>query len=94
MNTTFRTPVRPMRKVSEKRRIENETYTLLRRKFLEKHPMCQWGNCFNRSVDIHHGSGRYGKNYLDITTWFAFCRGCHNKVHNSPNEARRRGYLK
>lgn len=93
-NSTFtRTPRRPMRKVSEKRELENKTYAVLRRKFLEKHPRCQFKKCSARSFDVHHTAGRGGSNFLDVKTWKAVCRSHHDAIHSSPNEARKQGLL-
>lgn len=66
---------------SEKRKSEEKEYLKLRAEFLKKHPICQWLGCKNKSKDIHHKSGRSGKNYLNEKTWAALCREHHNLVH-------------
>lgn len=66
---------------SEKRVIEEKEYLKKREVFLKKHPICQWLGCKNKSKDVHHKSGRSGKNYLDGKTWAALCREHHNLVH-------------
>lgn len=92
-NSTFRTSS-PLRKVSVKRLTENKIYSVLKKKFLEKHPRCQCKGCSRRAIDIHHRNGRGGHNFLDVTTFMAICRAHHQILHDMPNQARELGYLK
>jgi len=85
----------PIKKVSAKRDKENKAYLTLRKVFLENHKTCQV-NQDGRSVEVHHtysGKDR-DKHFLDVKTWLAVCRGCHNWIHKNPLEARKLGYLK
>jgi len=82
--------------VSDKRKIENAKYTVLRIEFLGKKenqicPITGWP-----ATEIHHtycGKDR-AKYYLDTTTWIAVSRDGHNYIHDNPKEARELGYLK
>ncbi len=85
----------PIKKLSDKRANENKEYLTLRKVFLESHPICQI-NQDGKAVDVHHtysGKDR-AKHFLDVKTWLAVCRDCHNWIHNNPIDARELGYLK
>lgn len=80
---------------SKKQIILDKAYTLLRKDYLEKHPMCEIHapGCHNVATDIHHTEGR-GKNYLMVMTWKASCRKCHDYIHFvNPIWAKEMGYL-
>ena len=73
-------------KISKKKLVENQEYSILRVEFLNKHPTCQakLPGCTVMSTDIHHlysGKDR-SKYYLESTTWKAVCRMCHNFIHD------------
>lgn len=78
-----------LRAMSDKRRKASRKYTILRKKFLLDHPFC---SCGSRSVDVHHSQGR-GANYLNVSSWMASCRPCHDQIHQHPNQARKEGKL-
>jgi hypothetical protein len=83
-------------KVSDKRKVENAKYLVLRIEFLGKKennicPITKYP-----ATEIHHtycGKDR-AKYYLDTTTWIAVSRDGHNWIHDNPKEARELGYLK
>lgn len=83
-------------KISDKRKIENTKYTVLRIEFLGKKenqicPITGW-----IATEIHHtycGKDR-AKYYLDVSTWLAVSRDGHNWIHDNPKEARELGFLK
>ena len=86
--------IRPM---SKKRAAENAIYLKRRTAFLKARPYCE--ACRNLNIDIsekssevHHVFGR-GKYFLDVMTWLAVCRPCHNWIHSHPAEARKLGLL-
>lgn len=82
----------PIRKVSARRQAEAKHYSKLRLQFLADKPTCQV--CLTRkATDVHHVKGRYGGNYLNVTTWLAVCRHCHTYIHNNPAKARAMGLL-
>ena len=76
-----------LRPMSKKRQREARTYSLLRAAFLQAHPVCQM-RCSKPSKDVHHTQGRLGGNYLNVETWLAVCRSCHDWIHSHPKEAR------
>ena len=73
---------------------EDQEYSILRKEFLEKHPMCQakLPGCTHVSTDVHHKSLR-GENYLKISTWLSSCRHCHGWIHTHPKDSRELGLL-
>jgi len=82
-------------KISKKKEIENQEYSILRVEFLTKHPTCQakLPGCTVLSTDIHHMKGR-GKYTLDISTWLSTCRTCHTYIENNPDVAKEYGFTK
>lgn len=91
----FSKPVAPrqkVKKVSDKRKVENEEYFKLRDKFLKENPECQAGIetiCTKESEDVHHMIGR-GKELLNTKFWLSVCRNCHNFIGENPIEAMKR----
>jgi ribosomal protein L32 len=81
-------------KVSEKKKKEDRAYYALRDVFLKNHPQCKLNlqGCFLRSTDVHHVHRR-GQNYLNVKTWMALCRNCHEYVERHPKESRERGWI-
>lgn len=81
---------------SEKQKALDKAYSLMRKEYLTKHPMCEInlpGICKGNACDIHHTAYR-GINTLAQATWLAACRECHEWCHKFPKEARILGYLK
>ena len=73
--------------VSKKRQVEMDEYSKKRKAFLALKPQCEAylvGTCTRTSTDVHHlysGKDR-DKYYLNISTWKAVCRNCHNYIHD------------
>lgn len=89
-------PQKAIKKVSEKRSIENLQYSADRIVFLGKpeNKICPITK--QPAIEVHHtysGKDR-SKYYLDSTTWLAVSRDGHNWIHDNPKEARELGYLK
>jgi hypothetical protein len=82
-------------KISKKKAIENQEYSILRVEFLNKHPTCQakLPGCTVMSCDVHHSRGR-GKYTLDVSTWFALCRACHVYIEMNSDVAKEYGFTK
>ena len=85
-----------IKKVSEKRKLQDIEYKKLRLEFLSKpeNQICPISK--QQTVEVHHtysGKDR-SKYYLDTTTWLAVSRDGHNWIHNHPKDARELGYLK
>jgi hypothetical protein len=84
-----------LKQKSDKQKAIDKAYTLMRKEYLNKHPMCEikLPGCTGHATDIHHTEYR-GINTLAQATWLAVCRGCHDWCHSNPKEARELGYLK
>jgi len=72
--------------VSKKRQGEMDEYSKKRTAYLIIHSTCQAKlvGCSGASTDVHHlysGKDR-DKYYLQISTWKAVCRNCHNYIHD------------
>ena len=83
--------------MSKKRSAQLKLYKGLREDYLKEHPMC--AVCDTKaSQDVHHKAGR-GPNMLEVDTWLAVCRQCHDDIHfgsmrgKGPKWARENGYL-
>lgn len=81
-----------IRKVSPKRKEDNEKYSVLRKEFLKLYPVCLSGVCQNASTDVHHKKGRIGSLFLDTEFWMPVCRECHQWIETHPVEAKEKGY--
>lgn len=93
-----------LRRVSEKRGVEEKIYSKLRILFLKRHPWCELcisplalaensnQPCMVRASTVHHCAGR-GKHYLDVKTWKAGCWPCHDWVERNKNQARELGLI-
>jgi len=83
---------------STKRVAKDVVYSELRRVYLLANPFCMihGKKCQGNATDVHHtynGADRE-KYYLDVKTWMATCRTCHNNIHANPKESKKLGYLK
>lgn len=60
--------------------------------FKRAHPWCQ---CCRRkrSVHVHHMARRLNGNLVDESTFLAVCFSCHEKIHNHPEWAVKKGYI-
>lgn len=67
--------LKPIPTVSKKRKIENAKYSVLRIEFLSKpeNRICFIDGCNKPSTTIEHRAGRWGKNFLDTSTWAGCC---------------------
>ena len=85
----YRIPLRSSKKVKE-----DALYTVMRKVFLDQHPMCMaaiTGKCTQTATDIQHKKGR-GEYFLDTTTWMSLCRSCHSYIDVHPEEAIEKGW--
>lgn len=67
--------MKPIPKVSKKRQIQNLQYSVLRTEFLGKkeNQICFIDGCNKQATTIEHRAGRWGKNFLDTSTWAGCC---------------------
>jgi hypothetical protein len=78
-------------KVSKKRKVEQLQYQVLRTEFLGKleNKICFIEGCNRESNTIEHKAGRWGKNYLDTTTWAGCCSEHNIELENNPELAKK-----
>ena len=79
-------------KVSEKRKIENLKYSVLRIEFLGKKENQVCPITKQPTTDIHHKRGRVGNLFLDIRYWIALSREGHKFVEENPEWSKKNGY--
>lgn len=83
----------PLKGKSDKRAVLDQLYSVSRQQFLSRNPFCKarLDGCTAHATDIHHKAGR-SKKYLDVLTWLAVCRTCHQWIELHPKEAKELGY--
>jgi hypothetical protein len=85
---------KPIKKVSDKRREQNEQYSIQRKEFLAL-PDNKFCPVYpkKRTTEVHHMNGRTGDRLLDQEYWLAVSREGHQWIHLNPEEAREKGWL-
>lgn len=78
--------------VSEKRKIENLKYSVLRTEFLGKKENQICPITKQPTTDVHHMKGRVGSLFLDTRYWIALSREGHKFVEENPEWAKENGY--
>ena len=89
--TTVKT-VKPIPKVSDKRKVENLKYLAQRIIFLGKKENQICPITKQPTTDVHHKKGRTGTLYLDENYWVALSREGHKFVEENPIWAKENGY--
>lgn len=98
----FKQSQKPIKKVSDKRKIENYQYGKMKKDFmsLPENKYCPIAKeVFGiqlESTEIHHtfcGKDR-AKYFLDKSTWIAVSRKGHNYIHNNVKESYQKDWLK
>lgn len=86
LKTVYKIP-----KVSKKRQVEQLQYQVLRTEFLGKpeNKICFIEGCNRESNTIEHRAGRWGKNYLDTTTWAGCCSEHNIELENNSELAKK-----
>lgn len=84
---------KPIPPRSSKRINLDKEYSQLRKIYLTKNNLCQAAlpTCTHDATDVHHKKGR-GKHYLEVKTWMAVCRTCHQWIETHPIEATDLGF--
>lgn len=90
------TTKKPIKQISDKRKLENIIYTSKKIKFfmLPENQVCPVS--MQKATEIHHtycGKDR-ATYYLDESTWIGVSRDGHNWIHDHPKESRELGLLK
>ena len=68
-------------------------YSILRKQYLEEHPICEVCN-IRKASDIHHKNKRFKGRLNEVEHWMATCRKCHQEIEDHKEWARENGYLK
>lgn len=78
-------------KFSEKKASKILPYAVLRRRYLDEHPVCEvhLTGCTGLSEEIHH-CGTEEKDFLNTKTWKAVCRHDHNVIERILSAKKRR----
>lgn len=58
---------------------------------LDGWPPAARGGCSGAATEVHHGMGRGRYQMLNVGTWVALCRGCHQWATDHPADAKRVG---
>ena len=85
-------PSKRIKQVSDKRKIENLKYSVLRIEYLSKIENQKCPINGKPTTDIHHKKGRIGSLLLDTRYWVALSRESHIFVENNPEWAKENGY--
>jgi hypothetical protein len=82
--------------VSKKRKIENLQYQVLRAEFLNKpeNKICFIDGCNKEANTIEHRAGRWGKNFLDTSTWAGCCLEHNLELENNPELSKKYQFSK
>jgi hypothetical protein len=82
----------PIKKVSQKRNLENKEYLKVRKVFLQSLMFCQVNSCKKLPTEVHHKKGRIGKLLTDTRYFLGVCRECHSKIELEPTWAKENNY--
>lgn len=83
---------KPIPKISQKRKIENAKYIVLRIEFLEKKENSICPVTGEKTTEIHHKKGRVGSLFLNTKFWLGVSRKGHLKIENNPEWAKENGF--
>lgn len=81
--------IKPIRKLSKKREIQNKEYLNKRKRFLND-KICPITGF--EATEIHHKKGRTGELLTNEDFWLAVSREGHIKIENNPQWAYEQGY--
>lgn len=89
-------PLKPIKKVSDKRKVENLKYSVLRIEFLgkEENSICFIEGCNAKATTIEHRCGRWGSNFLDTITWAGCCLTHNLELENNPELSKKYQFSK
>lgn len=90
VSKTKQSPVKRIKSVSTKKLAELKDYRVVRDRYL-KGKICEYPNCTNKDVELHHAKGRVGSLLTDVRFFKALCRKCHRWVEDNPEEAKALG---
>lgn len=92
IDNDFRSKSKPIKKVSDKKALQDIIYKSERIKFLmlPENKICPITK--QPTTDVHHKKGRLGDLYLDKRFWVALSREGHKYVEEHPEWAIKNGY--
>jgi hypothetical protein len=84
---------KPIARYSKKRTSDNRKYSVLRKQFLKEGDECEakLPGCTGLATDLHHPSGRTGKNLLEVKKCKKVCRSCHKTIEENPLKSKQLG---
>ena len=91
-NLQLKSLYKPIKQVSDKRKVENAKYLVLRIEFLGKPENQKCPITGKPTTDVHHMKGRIGGLLLDTRYWVALSREGHRFVEENPEWAKENGY--
>jgi hypothetical protein len=79
----------PIKKVSQRKALDNELYKKIRAAWLPQHETCeaQLPGCTQKATEVHHMEGREGILLLHTPKWLAVCHHCHGWITENSREA-------
>ena len=90
-NKESKNALKPINRVSDKRKKQEAVYSVVRKQHLKYYPVCEL--CGSETVEIHHKNGRNGERLIDANYFMTVCRKHHTWIHEHPKEAREKGWL-
>ena len=92
IDNAFKSKSKPIKKVSDKKALQDIIYKSERIKFLmlPENKICPITK--QPTTDVHHKKGRLGDLYLDKRYWVALSREGHKYVEEHPEWAKENGY--
>lgn len=83
--TPLKPSTKPIKKMSATRSKEKPIYDRDKKWFLAQpeNEFCFIKGCGKKAVCIEHSSGRWGKNYLDMSTWRPSCWECNTELETN-----------
>lgn len=91
-NLQLKSLYKPIKQVSDKRKVENAKYLVLRIEFLGRPENQKCPITGKPTTDVHHMKGRIGRLLLDTRYWVALSRDGHKYVEENPEWAKANGY--
>lgn len=85
---------KPIKPISDKRKVENIDYLKAREKYLAVHKVCEAKllGCKIGANQIHHKAGRIGELLTDESNFLAVCNSCHSLIELNPEMAKEKGF--
>lgn len=90
---SLKSPKKHIKPISDKRAKLNAIYNVAAAQFKKDNPVCQCQVKCNGdpTEDVHHKKGR-GEYLLDVATYLATCRACHQYIETHVKWAKENGF--